>query len=410
MKVPFSMPNCGSEELEDVAEVIRSGWLTTGPRVSYFEKEFSKYIGAKFCLAVNSCTAALHLGLEALGVKSGDKVIVPVHTFTATAEVVRYLHADPIFADVDQKTICLAPEGIQKAINEWKPEHGGKESIKAVIPVHFGGHPCDMESILKLAQIYDLKVMEDAAHALPCFCRFPQRRGETSETNPVLVKKRMIGALSNVTCFSFYANKTITTAEGGMIATDDENIAERAKVMRLHGINRDVWNRFSDVDSGWEYDVIASGFKYNMPDLAAALGVNQLKKASQFHRRRQEIAKIYYDELSDISGLILPQIDCSIEDHSWHLYVVLVEPEGTRNWITRDKLISELKKRSVGTSVHYIPLHRMTYYKKRYKLKPEMFPNSERIFRRCLSLPIYSAMTNEQIEYVVNSIKNIMNY
>ena len=389
MKVPFAIPECGNEEIEEVVAVIKSGWLTTASRCSKFEKDFAGFVGAKHALAVNSATAALHLGLEALGISEGDKVLVPTFTFTATAEVVRYLKADPVFVDCDPDTFCINATQIDNAL---KVQGSGfrVQDVKAIIPVHFGGHPCDVDYILEFAKENGLKVMEDAAHAIP-----------------TRYKGRLVGAFGNVTCFSFYANKTMTTGEGGMLCTDDDEIAKRVKVMRLHGINRDVWDRFS-TGASWEYDVLAPGFKYNMPDINAALGIHQLKKVEVFRNKRQRIAKVYYEELQDIPGLILPRIHCPMEDHSWYLFNVLIDPDETIRGIDRNYFISEMTKREIGTSVHYKPIHRMTYYKNKYDLKPEMFPNAEWIFKRCVCLPIFSSMTDDQIDYVINSIREIL--
>ena len=391
IKVPFAIPECNDDEINEVADVIRSGWLTTASRCAQFEKDFAEYVGAKHALAVNSATAALHLGLEALGVKAGDKVLVPTFTFTATAEVVRYLGADPVFVDCDSHTFCIALEHIEKALrlNSISPEDS---RLKALIPVHFGGHPCDMDALLAFSSLNELKIMEDAAHGLPA--RY---------------KGKLIGTLSDVTCFSFYANKTMTTGEGGMLCTDNDEIARRVKAMRLHGINSDVWDRFS-TGASWEYDVIAPGFKYNMPDTAAAIGIHQLKKVESFRDKRQRIAEIYYRELRDIPGLILPELQCRMEEHSWYLFVVLVDSGSTKEGIDRNRLIEELARRNIGTSVHYKPLHRMTYYRERYSLRPEMFPNAEWVFERCVSIPMFSAMTDEQLEYVIKSIKEVLDW
>jgi dTDP-4-amino-4,6-dideoxygalactose transaminase len=406
MKVPFAVPECGEEEIAEVLEVIKSGWLTTGSKTFQFEKDFSKRIGTKHCLAVNSATAALHLGLEAIGVRSGHKVIVPVHTFTATAEVVRYFDADPIFVDIDRDTFCMSMEEIQKGldIQRLRFENSG---LKAIIPVHFGGQACDMKPIVEKAGVHGIKILEDAAHAFPAYYEWddpPDKSDHSRSENNI----RMVGTIGDITCFSFYANKTITTGEGGMLATDDDDIARRVKVMRLHGIDRDVWNRFSTIKSDWQYDVIAAGYKYNMPDILAAIGIHQIRKAEDFRKRRQKIAETYYSQLKNIPGLILPKIKCQPEHHAWHLYVVLVDSEHTTRGINRDQFIQNLKEKGIGTSVHYIPLHRMTYYRNRYQLKPETFPNSEWIFKRCASLPIFPAMTDIQIEYVIESIKKIM--
>jgi len=389
MKVPFAIPECGAEEIEEVAAVIESGWLTTASRCAQFEKDFAGFVGAKHALVVNSATAALHLGLEALGIKAGDKVLVPTFTFTATAEVVRYLGADPVFVDCDRETFCINTTHIDNAVEgERLKLKTGK--LKAIIPVHFGGHPCQIDPILEFAKKGGLRVMEDAAHAIP-----------------TRYKGHLVGTFGDVTCFSFYANKTMTTGEGGMLCTDDDEIAKRVKVMRLHGINRDVWDRFS-TGASWEYDVVAPGFKYNMPDINAALGIHQLKKVELFREKRERIARIYYEELGKMPGLILPRLHCDIKDHSWYIFVVLIDRGNTKGGIGRNEFIDEMTKRNIGTSVHYKPLHRMTYYREKYGLKPEMFPNAEWVFERCVSLPMFSAMTDEQLEYVVDNIKDIL--
>ena len=387
MNVPFAMPECGDAEIQEVTEVIKSGWLTTASRCAQFEKDFAEFVGSKHALAVNSATGALHLGLEALGIGEGDQVLVPTFTFTATAEVIRYLRADPVFVDCDADTYCIDLMRLQETLSAMS--HKQKARLKAVIPVHFGGHPCDIHSILEFANENGLKVIEDAAHALP-----------------TRYNGRLIGTFGDVTCFSFYANKTITTGEGGMLCTDNDEIAKRVKIMRLHGINRDVWNRFS-TGAPWEYDVVAPGFKYNMPDINAALGIHQLRKAEVFRNNRQRIAEIYYEELKDINGLTLPRINCTMEDHSWYLYSVLIDANETLKGLDRNEFIDEMSKRDIGTSVHYKPIHRMTYYKKKYHLKPEMFPNAEWIFQRCVSLPMFSAMNKGQLDYVIESIREI---
>lgn len=388
MDVPFAVPECGDDEIKEITEVIRSGWLTTASRCARFEKDFAEYVGAKYAMAVNSATAALHLGLESLGIKPGDKVLVPTFTFTATAEVVRYLGADPVFVDCDRDTFCMTIEQIHRSMKLQGFDFKSK-NIKTIIPVHFGGHPCDMDSLLEFSGKNNLRIMEDAAHALP-----------------TRYKNSLIGSFGDITCFSFYANKTMTTGEGGMLCTDNDEIAKRVKVMRLHGINRDVWDRFS-TGSSWEYDIVAPGYKYNMPDINAALGIHQLKKVELFREKRERIAKIYYEELSDIPGLLIPKINCQMEEHSWYIFVILIDRTMTKGGIDRDEFINKMTKRNIGTSVHYKPLHRMTYYKNKYGLKPSMFPNAEWVFERCVSIPMFSAMTDNQLEYVVKSIKEI---
>ena len=387
MQVPFAIPEIGEEEIKEIIDVIKSGWLTTASRCIQFEREFAKFINVKHALAVSSGTAALHLGLEALGIKPGDKVLVPTFTFTATAEVVRYLNADPVFVDCNPETFCIDMEQIEKAlhIQNLKPK-----DINVIIPVHFGGHPCDMDPILDFARSHGIKIMEDAAHA------FPTR-----------YKGKLIGGFGDITCFSFYANKTLTTGEGGMLCTNRDEIARRVKIMRLHGIDRDVWNRFK-TEALWEYDVVAPGFKYNMADINAALGIHQLRKAEFLRKKREKIARRYFEGLNNIPGLVLPRIHCDMGDHSWYIFVILIEQDKTIPRIGRDGFISEMAKRNIGTSVHYKPLHRMTYYRNKYNLKGDMFPNSEWVFERCVSIPMFSAMTNKQIEYVIKSIREIL--
>ena len=265
IKVPFALPECGEDEIQEISSVMESGWLTTASRCKQFENDFSAFVGVKHALAVNSATAALHLGLEALGVGAGDMVLVPTFTFAATVEGVRYLGADPIFVDCDTETFCMNIEGIEQAIRIRGLTVTPKNlRLRAIIPVHLGGHPCAMDAILGFAKDYSLRVLEDAAHAIP-----------------TKYNDRLIGTIGDVTCFSFYANKTMTTGEGGMLCTNDDEIAKRVKVMRLHGIDRDVWDRFS-IGAFWEYDVVAPGFKYNLPDINAAMGIHQLRKVEKF--------------------------------------------------------------------------------------------------------------------------------
>jgi dTDP-4-amino-4,6-dideoxygalactose transaminase len=412
MKVPFSAPEFGEEEIEEVNAVIKTGWLTTASRCERFEKKFADFLGTKYALAVNSGTAALHLGLEALGICQGDKVLVPTYTFTATAEVIRYLGADPVFVDCDKDTFCMDLIHLEKTLSAMT--HEQRDRLKAVIPVHFGGHPCEMDGIQEFAARLGLKILEDAAHALPTRYRSMRAKvgGRNSGANKLRMnniksQKMMVGTIGDATCFSFYANKTITTGEGGMLSTDNDMIAKRIKTMRLHGINRDAWDRFS-TGASWEYDIIAPGFKYNMPDIAAALGIHQLRKADLFRERRQRIAEAYYDGLKQIRGLILPRLHCDMEDHSWYLYMVLIEMDETGNGIDRNRFIEEMTKQEIGTSVHYKPLHRMTYYKRKYAFRPEMFPNAEWVFKRCVCLPIFSAMTDGQVDYVIRSVRKIL--
>lgn len=375
--LPFALPDIGEEEIAEVVTALRSGWVTTGPKAKQFESDFADYLGGGLeAIAVNSATAGLHLGLEALGIGIGDEVITTTHTFTATAEVIRYLGADPVFVDVDAATLCIDVDAVARVITS---------RTKAIIPVHFAGRSADMTRLLALAKNHGLKVMEDAAHALPTTC-----------------DGQLIGTLqSDVTVFSFYANKTITTGEGGMLVTRDPELAKRARVMRLHGINRDAFDRFTSKAPSWYYEVVAPGFKYNMTDIAASMGIHQLKKANGFQQKRARIASLYDDALADLP-IILPPHAVAGDMHSWHLYVIqLADGAG----VARDVFIERLFERGIGCSVHYIPLHLQPYWRDTYQLTPEMFPVSQRIYERTVSLPLYSLMTVADVARVVAAVK-----
>jgi dTDP-4-amino-4,6-dideoxygalactose transaminase len=373
----FALPEIGEEEIAEVISTLRSGWVTTGPKTKQFEADFSEYLGGGLeALAVNSATAGLHLGLEALGVGPGDEVITTTHTFTATAEIIRYLGADPVFVDVDVETLCIDVDAVEAAITP---------RTKAIIPVHFGGRAADMDALLSLAHKHGLRVMEDAAHALPTTCG-----------------GKLVGTLdSDVTVFSFYANKTITTGEGGMLVTRNPEIAKRARVMRLHGINRDAFDRFTSKAPNWYYEIVAPGFKYNMTDVAAAMGIHQLKKANAFQKKRALIAAMY-DEAFAALPIICPPQAAANDIHSWHLYAIQLDDSVK---VGRDQFIESLYAQGIGCSVHYIPLHLQPYWRDTYKLTPEMFPVSQKIYEHTLSLPIYPRMTTEDVERVVAAVK-----
>jgi len=386
MKIPFCRVLCDGQELERVAQVLKSGWLTTAGVALEFEKRFAQAVGAKHACAVNSCTAALHLALESLGVGPGDKMFVPTWTFTASAEVARYLGADPVLLDVDYGTSLLTPETLEQAIQRH-PE------VKVLMAVHFSGQAVslttpDSRGILDLCRRHGIRLVEDAAHA------FPTRHAG-----------RMIGSFGDLTCFSFYANKTLTTGEGGMLTTDDDALHKRCKIMRLHGIDRDVWERFRSLKPAWEYDVVAPGFKYNMPDINAAIGLAQLERAAEFRRERQRCAEFYYAHLRDVPGLDLPVSLIPPEDHSWHLFPIVLRPEAP---LERDRFIERLAEKGIGTSVHYKPLHRLAYYRDRYGLRPEDYPNAERLWRGCVSLPIFPSLTDAELGYVVETIRSLL--
>jgi dTDP-4-amino-4,6-dideoxygalactose transaminase len=385
-KIPFSKVLCDGNELAYVREVLASGWLTTAGKTQAFEERFAEFVGARFACAVNSCTAALHLALEALGVGPGDKVLVPTMTFTATAEVVRYLDADPVFLDVEYGSSLVTPDILAEAIQRH-------QDAKVFIPVHFGGHAAPLvsengEGLLKMCQRRGIHLVEDAAHAFPARCA-----------------GRMIGSIGDITCFSFYANKTITAGEGGMLTTDDEDIAKRVKVMRLHGIDRDIWNRFTATKASWEYDVVAAGYKYNMPDLAAAVGLAQLERAHLLRHERQRCACYYLGNLAAIEGIDLPRVSVDMADHAWHLFSIVLKESSP---VSRDRFIELMADRGIGTSVHYKPLHRMTYYQGRYHLKPDDYPNAERIWRGCVSLPLYPSLTDDDLAYICSAVADIL--
>lgn len=385
-KVPFCKVLCDGNELKYITEVIESGWLTTASKTKKFEDQFAEYVGAEYACAVNSCTAALHLGLDALGVKPGDKVFVPSLTFTASAEVIRYLGADPIFLDVDYDTKVITPEILEKAI-EKHPD------VACLILVHYGGHAAELindanHGILDICKQNNIKILEDAAHA------FPAKLGD-----------RFIGSFGDVTCFSFYANKTITSGEGGMLTTNNEEIFKRVKTMRLHGINRDVWDRFTSDKPSWEYDVVAPGFKYNMPDVTAAIGLAQLERAEVFRESREEVATYYLEHLKDVKELDLTVSKVPYKDHAWHLFTVVLRDQSK---ITRNRFIELLSEKGVGTSVHYKPLHRMTYYKNKYGDRSADLINTEKIWQGTVSLPIFPFMKEEEMKYVCDTIKSIL--
>jgi dTDP-4-amino-4,6-dideoxygalactose transaminase len=381
--LPFALPDIGPEEIEEVVETLKSGWLTTGPRAAKFEQDFADYLGVPFALAVNSCTAGLHLALEAAGIGPGDLIITSPYTFTATAEVVRYLGADILLADIDSQTLNINPQEIEKEILRIKD----RERIKSMVPVHFAGQACDMEAIGRLARRFKFTVVEDAAHALPC-----------------TYKSKKIGTFGTATVFSFYVTKTLATGEGGMVTTDSEAIADRIKVMRLHGINRDIWDRYTSNKPNWYYEVIAPGFKYNMPDLMAAIGIHQLNKVELFQRRREKIAGVYNEALQRLP-LKTPYVADPDNIHAWQLYVIQLELEKLK--ITRDQFIEKMAEKGIGTSVHFIPLHLHPYWLDRYGYKPEDFPVALESYKRAVSLPIYSKMTGEDVQRVVEAVTDI---
>jgi len=381
--IPFARPLTGSEEEEAVIRVLRSGWLTTGGEALAFEKEFAEFLekhhalkpGSIRCLAVNSATSGLHLALEACGIGPGDTVLVPSLTFTATAEVARYLGADPVFVDVAPGAFHMDPIALEQTIKRLP---AGK--ARAVIPVHYGGLPCDMARIMEVARRYNLKVIEDAAHAFPS----------------------SVGTIGDIGVFSFYATKTITTGEGGMIVCRDEAMANRMSIMRSHGIDRAVWNRYSDARSSWYYEVVEAGYKYNLPDLLAAIGRVQLSRAGELLRMREEIAAAYDAAFSANDFLLIPPTS---PGDARHLYPLRLNPQ--RLPITRDEFIAKLKEAGIGVSVHFIPLHTMPFYKNRYNLSENDFPETMKSYGNEISLPIWPGMSTEQVNRVIEAALEI---
>jgi dTDP-4-amino-4,6-dideoxygalactose transaminase len=378
--LPFALPDIGDEEVAAVVECLRSGWVTTGPKTRQFEQEFCAYLGgAVETVSVNSATAGLHLALEALGIGPGDEVIVPTLTFTATAEVVRYLGAQPVFVDCDPDTLSLDLRSVEKAIGPH---------TRAILPVHYAGLACDMDGVLELAASYHLKVVEDAAHAFP-----------------TLYKGKLVGTLgSDATVFSFYANKTMTTGEGGMVVTRDAQLAARIRVMRIHGISQDAFARYTSRTPAWFYEVVAAGFKYNLTDLASAIGIAQLHKIDSFLRRRVLLAARYHDALRDLP-LRLPAMGSGASNHAWHLYVVRLLDQAP---LARDELIAKLSERGIGTSVHFIPLHRQPIWRDSCRLSPEQFPAAEAAFRSMLTLPLYTKMSDADQQRVIDNLRELL--
>jgi dTDP-4-amino-4,6-dideoxygalactose transaminase len=376
--LPFALPDIGDAEIAEVVDTLKSGWITTGPKAKRFEQAFAEFLGDPQieCIGVNSATAGLHLALEAIGLGPGDEVITTTHTFTATAEVVRYLGADVKLVDIDPKTLNIDIAAIEAAITP---------RTKAILPVHYGGLAVDMLAVLDIARRHGLRVVEDAAHALP-----------------TTLEKELIGTLgSDAAVFSFYANKTMTTGEGGMLVTRNPELAKRARVMRLHGMSRDAFDRFTAKVPSWYYEIVAPGFKYNLTDIAAALGLQQLKRLPAFHERREQIAARYFEALADLP-LILPPKAPAGDKHSWHLYVLRLSSEAP---VGRDEFVERMFAEGVGCSVHYVPLHQHPYWRDRYGLMPEMFPQSQKFYETTVTIPLYSAMTDEQVERVIGAIR-----
>lgn len=378
--LPFAIPDIGDEEIAAVVACMRTGWITTGPISKQFEQAFADYVGDNVeAIAVNSATAGLHLALEAIGITEGDEVIVPTLTFTATAEVVRYLGAKPVFVDIDPCSMNISPAAIESAISP---------RTRAIVPVHYAGLACDMDSILALATKHRLRVVEDAAHAFPTKYR-----------------NQIIGTLkSDVVVFSFYANKTMTTGEGGMIVTRDSTLARRMRMMRIHGINSDAFNRYVSKTPAWYYEVVAAGFKYNLTDIAASIGIEQLRKIDRFLLRREYLAARYDSALSNLPLRLPPraQHGCT---HAWHLYVIRLTCSANKG---RDEIIKLLSERGIGTSVHFIPLHRQPFWRDTYELRAASFPAADEAYQSMITLPLYTRMSDVDQDRVIDEVRKVL--
>ena len=375
LKVTFNKTHMSNLEIKSVVKALKSGWLTMGPKTIEFESDFKKFIGTNNAVSMNSATAALHLALKAINLKRYDEVIIPTTTFVSTAEVVTYFDAIPVLCDVEEFTHNIDVTKIEKLITP---------KTKAIIPVHFAGQPCDMDEIYSIAEKYNLKVIEDAAHAIPS-----------------KYKNISIGSLpkSDITCFSFYATKTLSTGEGGMATTNNDDYAKSMKINRLHGISRDAWDRYT-LKGSWYYEVVDNGNKYNTTDINSAIGVVQLKKQLKLLNKRKRISELYRKGFANNSNIILPFVKNDRET-SWHLYVIKIEK--------RDDVIEKLKEVGIGCSVHFIPVHKHPYYREKYNLNNEDYPVANKIFEESLSLPIYPDMTDAEIKYVINNVNLITN-
>ncbi len=401
--LPFSPPLIGEEEIVEVVDTLRSDWITTGPKVRRFEEEFATFIGAPAALALNSCTAALHVALAALGIGPGDAVITTPMTFCSSVHVIEHVGATPLLVDVEADTLNMDPHQIEQAIEQGSRGargQGGKGAgeqgrVKAILPVHLYGHPCEMDAILDIAREYNLAIIGDAAHALPA--KYKGRTiGSPAPQHPSTPAPLL-------TAFSFYATKNLTTAEGGML-TGPPDLIEEARIWSLHGMSHDAWKRYS-AEGSWYYEVIRPGFKYNMTDIQAAIGLHQLRKLPQFQARRREIVRRYNEAFSQFEELQTPTERPEVE-HAWHLYVLRLHVSRLR--VSRNQFIEELKARHIGTSVHFIPIHLHPYYRDKYGYKPEDFPVAYREYQRIVSLPLYPRMSDQDVQDVIEAVADVV--
>jgi perosamine synthetase len=376
--IPFFQPQISESEIRAVSRTLRSGWLTTGPGVRTFEASLSEFLGVPYAVALNSCTAALHLTLAAWDIGPGDEVVIPTMTFAAAANVVEHLGAKPVFVDSLETNLNIDPEGVERAIN-------GRSRV--LMPVHFGGQPCDLDSIMTLAGAHGLRVLEDAAHALPA--RY---------------QGRLIGGIGDATCFSFYANKTITTGEGGMVVTADGTLAKRIRLLSLHGLTQEGRSRYAFSGSP-DYEIVAAGYKSNMTDVAASLGVEQLARVNDFHKGRRSVAHRYLDAFRTVPEITPLEVGDSL-DHAWHLFVIKLDLD--RLTVDRTQFIQLMKEAGVGASIHFKPLHLHPFYRDRYSLNPADFPVATDSYRRIVSLPIFPSMQASQVDRVIEVMTGIV--
>ncbi len=376
--IPYNVPDITEAEIDEVVATLRSGWLAKGPRTMQFEKQFAEYLGAKYAVAMNSCTAALHMALAAQGIGPGDEVITTPMTYVASANTVVHLGATPVLADIDYRTTCIDPDEIEKKITP---------KTKAIVPVHYSGQVCDLDRIYEIADKHHLFVSEDAAPAL--WSRY---------------KGRLIGnSLQGAASYSFYATKNLCTGDGGMLVTDDEETAVKARMLSNSGMSQNAWNRYAKGGT-WRYDIAEFGYKNNMFDIQAALGLVQLRRLEEMQEARLKIAARYQEAFGAMDAIEEPFVP-EYTTHCWHLYVIRIVPEVLT--IDRDRFITELNERNVGTSVHFIPVHNMSAYTKRFGYKPEDFPETQKHFERCISLPLYPGLTDEQVQYIIDAVADI---
>lgn len=377
--LPYAIPLIDENDINEVVDTLKSGWVAKGPRTMEFEKRFAEYVGAKYAIAMNSATAALHIALIAAGIKAGDEVITTSMTFTATVNTIVHVGAIPVFVDIDPETGCIDANKIEEKITE---------KTKAIVPVHYTGHACDMDKIRAIADKYNLFVSEDAAHAIETY-----------------YKGNLIGKKGDCASFSFYATKNICTGEGGMLTTNRDDIAEKARVMSLHGMSKAAWNRYGKGGS-WRYDIEYPGFKYNMFDIQAALAKTQMDKLDFMQARRKEIVKAYNEAFNRLDGVKIP-IERQYTTHSWHLYILRLELD--KLTIDRDKFIELMGEDNIGTSVHFIPVHLMSFYRNNYGCKEGDLPLTEKYFDSIVSLPLYPKMTDRDVKDVIDVVMSIIN-